>query len=182
LRLLRFLLLILVSSGCTTTAVRYIVVTYVPDEPTITVIPASGSREDALVADVVTGWVVSCRVRTLTRPVMYREKTSYSGSTSGTGVAVVGGQLGVGIAGGSGQSEGSTTADEISLLEQTSADFVIFARAMKGGPYITLVNRSSRQVLHAGQLVEEWDWRGTLSAGPEVQLRRILAAARIAGR
>lgn len=136
-------------AGCTT-AVQYVVLTDVPSEPSVTVLPASSSGQDLLAADALAEDLVSCGVRVLERPPLIRERSDYEGKASGTGVGLTSsGKLAV--LGGGGKQEGQLTisVDPVALIEETKADYVIFARP---GPWLKVVKRADGQVLHVGTL------------------------------
>jgi len=161
---------------------QYVVLTDVPPEPSITVIPASGSCEDAAAVDLVTGWAVASGVRTLARPVMMKTQADYSGTGSASGMASVGGQLGVAIGGSSSRAGLTTSVDAMSLLDSTSADYVIYVRSVRGGPNVTLVRKASRQVLFAGNIPARTNSEsGQYLAGAD-NLRAILIKAGILAR
>jgi hypothetical protein len=174
------LALAMLVAGCTAT-VQYVVLSDVPPEPSITVIPSSGAREDAVAADMVTGWTVGAGVRTLARPVMLKTQADYSGSSAAGGVAAVGGQLGVALGNSNSQGGMTTSVDAMSLLDSTQADYVIYVRAKGAGPYATLVKRASKQVLFAGVLQPYTDGDGVNRSAAD-QLCAMLNGAGIKAR
>lgn len=178
--LARLSMFCLLVAGCAT-SIQYVVLAGVPDSPTITVIPSSGTRDDAIASDLVTGWVVGCGVRTIARPVMLKEQADYSGATTGSSIAAMGGQVGVAVGAGRTQAGLTTSVDAMSLIDSTAADYVIFVRSLRGGPQIMLLKRDSKQILHVGQLLAANDDKGAYAPSIE-QLHRVLLTAGIRSR
>lgn len=166
---------------------KYVVLSDVPPNPTVTVIPSTGSKEDVADADVVIGLLVDCGVKTVLRPVMVKERTEYDGTGSSSGIAASGGRIAVALGDASSKGGQTTSVDEVSLLKETTADYVFYVRHTRQGPQVVLVKRESGQILHVGQI-------GTGSAGsscclsgttyevqskPQDKMRQLLVSAGI---
>jgi hypothetical protein len=168
---------------------KYIVLSEVPSNPTVTVIPSSGAKEDVADADVVMGLLVDCGVRTVLRPVMLKEKTEYSDAGSASGIGVSGGKIAVAVGDAASKGGLATSVDEVSLLKETNADYVFYVRHRPGGPHVVLVKREDGQVLHAGHfgLLDEDAAGGCCLLGstyrkevtPHQKMRELLRAAGI---
>jgi len=143
------LLCLVAFSGCTT-AIRYVVVSDVPNSPSFTVIPASTSPDDDAAANWTVGQLVSLGVKVVERPALVRERSEFAGSSSGTGLGVTpSGQLAISGTSGSQQANLTTSVDPVVLIEQTKADYIIFA---KPGPWLKVVRKSDGQILFASPL------------------------------
>jgi hypothetical protein len=140
------------TAGCVS-SVQYVVVTNVPQSATFTVIPASTSAEDNDAANSVTGELVALGVRVLERPALVRQRTEFSGKSSGSGVGItLDGNLAVGGNSGSQAGDVTTSVDPVALIQDTKADYVVFARP---GPWLKIVRRADSQILFAGNLAVE---------------------------
>jgi len=135
--------------GCAST-VRFVVVADVPPTPTFTVIPASTAPGDDAAADSLLVQLVELGVHVVERPALVKQRTEYSGTSSGAGVGVtLDGKLAVGGVGGAQAGGVTTSIDPIALLQETQADYVVFA---KRGPWLKIVKRSDGQIVYVGDL------------------------------
>jgi len=133
--------------------VRFVVVADVPTSPTFTVIPASTSSDDNAAANRVTEVLVGLGIHVIERPALVKQRTEYTGQSSGAGVGVtLSGNLAVGGVGGSQSGDVVTSIDPIAAIQETQADYVVFA---KSGPWLKVVKRKDGQIMFAGSLA--WD-------------------------
>ncbi|HTW92702.1 MAG TPA: hypothetical protein VMH22_13490 [bacterium] len=168
--------LLLVVSGCVSTAVRFVVVTDVPPSPSFTVVPGSTSPDDAASADAITEDLVALGVRVLARPALVKQRTEYSGQSSGTGVGVtLSGNLAVGGTGGEQSGNVITSVDPIALIQETQADYVVFT---KTGPWLDIVKRKDGQIVFAGNLVVPQDNGVNCCLSPGFWVRKTPATQR----
>ena len=142
----------LVCLGCGS-SLRYVVLSDVPENPTVTVIPASTSDKDAEAALHTTELLVACGIHVVERPALVRQRSNYEGRTSGGGVGVTStGQLAILGGGGAQQGELTISVDPVALIEETDAAYVIF---VKPGLWLKVVRRSDKQILYVGKLTDD---------------------------
>ncbi len=144
--------LILTMASCVS-SVQYVVVSNVPESATFTVIPASTSAEDNDAANSVTGELVALGIRVLERPALVRQRTEFSGKSTGSGIGItLDGNLAVGGNSGAQAGDVTTSVDPVALIQDTKADYVVFVRP---GPWLRIVRRADSQILFAGNLAVE---------------------------
>jgi hypothetical protein len=144
--------LILTALNCVS-SIKYVVMTDVPPSPSFTVIPASTSAADDASANAITEELVGLGVRVVERPALVKQRTEYTGKSSGTAVGVtLNGQLALGGAGGGQAGDVTTSVDPIALIQETQADYVVFAKA---GPWLKVIRRKDGQIVYAGSLAAE---------------------------
>lgn len=133
--------------------VKYIVLDNIPQSPTITVIPASMSKEDIKAANQITELIVSCGIKTIERPVMLKERSDFESAASGGGIGITaGGNLSL-LSGGTKQSgELRSSVNPVGLIKEKGADYIFIVNDQDGDSYIKLIKRENQQILYAGLL------------------------------
>lgn len=170
--------------SCTVTT-QYVVLTDVPANPSITVIPASMARADVWAANLVMQALVGCHITVVERPVMFKERSDYEGNGSAGGIGTAGGQVTVVAGSGHQKGEVATTVDPTSLIEQTKADYVLIVQAQGGRAWAKLLKRETTHIIFAGFV----DMSESVSMGSNVDpdpgaaasrsMRKILTSAGI---